>query len=77
MILSVALDAGGQVKEIHVVKSLSPRLDEAAIETVPAWRFKLIGEHPDAGNGNFQVHIRYQAMCSVQCSVFSFHLPRA
>jgi TonB family protein len=66
MVLSVALDAGGKVKEIHTVKSLSPRLDQAAIETVRTWRFKLIDGKPDAQPDDFLLHILYQATCKPQ-----------
>jgi Gram-negative bacterial TonB protein C-terminal len=34
IVLSVTLNADGRVKEIQVVKSLSPHLDEAALEAV-------------------------------------------
>jgi TonB family protein len=46
MILSVALDSAGKVKEIHVVKSFSRHLDEVAIKTVRTWEFKLIEWKP-------------------------------
>lgn len=40
MVLSVTLKHDGYVKELHVVKSLSPGLDKAAIDLVRGWKFK-------------------------------------
>ena len=66
MILSIALDDGGKVKEIHLVKSLSPHLDEAAVKTVRTWKFKLIDGHPRDVPEDFQIHIFYRATCRPQ-----------
>jgi TonB family protein len=55
IVLSVALDGAGRVKEIHVVKSLSPHLDEAALKAVRTWKFKLIGGNPGDPPNDFQV----------------------
>ena len=41
VVLSVVLDTQGGVKEIHVVNSLSPSLDAAAVKAVRTWKFKL------------------------------------
>jgi TonB family protein len=57
MVLSVALDGGGRVKEIHVVKSLSPHLDETAVEAVRTWKFKLIKGNPGDPPNDFRVEI--------------------
>ena len=66
MVLSVVLDTEGRVNEIHVVKSLSPHLDEAAVKTVRTWKFKLInGKLGDPPN-DFQVRIIYRAACIPQ-----------
>jgi TonB family protein len=66
MVLSIALDDGGKVKEIHLVKSLSPHLDDAAVKTVRTWKFKLIdGNSHDVPEG-FQVRILYRATCHPQ-----------
>ena len=64
MVLSVALDTEGRVKEIHVVKSLSPHLDEVAIKTVRTWKFKLIDGNPADPPNDFQVQITYRASCA-------------
>jgi len=67
MVLSVALDARGNVKEIHVVKSLSPHLDEAVVATVRTWKFKLIDGNPsDSPNDFFQLHINFRTTCAPQ-----------
>jgi TonB family protein len=66
MVLSVGLDTEGRVKEIHVVKSLSPHLDEAAMKTVRTWKFKLINENLGDPPNDFQVRIIYRATCIAQ-----------
>lgn len=66
MILSVALDFAGNVKEIHVAKSLSPHLEEVAIKTVRTWKFKLIDGNPAGPPNDFQVRIIYRATCAPQ-----------
>jgi TonB family protein len=63
MILSIAVTPDGRVKDVHVVKSLSPRLDEAAMDTVRRWRFKLIKGGPDALPDDFELPIIYRATC--------------
>jgi TonB family protein len=64
MVLSVALDTEGRAKEIHVVKSLSAHLDEAAIKTVRTWEFRLIGGNPGDPPNNFQIELFYRATCT-------------
>jgi TonB family protein len=66
MVLSIALDNAGKVEHIHVVKSLSPHLDAAAVETVRTWEFKLINGNPGGPPNDFQVQIIYRAMCRPQ-----------
>jgi|SRR5271154_242920 len=66
MVLSVALDTEGRVKEIHVVKSLSAHLDEAAIKTVRTWKFKLMDGNLGDQSNDFQVDIFYRASCTPQ-----------
>jgi TonB family protein len=63
-VLSVALDAQGAVKEIRVVKSLSPQLDEAALKAVRTWKFKLIDGNPDDRPKDYQVEIIFRATCT-------------
>ncbi len=48
---------------IHVVKSLSPQLDEAALKAVRSWKFKLIEGDPD-GPKDYQVEISFRATCT-------------
>ena len=64
IILSIAVAPDGRVKNARVVKSLSPRLDEAALETVRRWRFKLIKGGPDALPDDFELPITYRATCN-------------
>lgn len=52
MILSVSLSSDGHVKEIHVVKSLSPGLDESVIDMVRRWRFKGCQGEPLCADAN-------------------------
>jgi TonB family protein len=63
MILSVTVMPDGKVKKVHVVKSLSPHLDEAAVKTIGQWRFKLIKGSPDALPDDFELPISYRATC--------------
>jgi len=66
IVLSIALDVEGKVKQIHLVKSLSPHLDEAAVKTVRTWKFKLIDGNPGDPPNDFQVQIIYRATCRPQ-----------
>jgi TonB family protein len=70
MVLSVTLKRDGHVKEIHVVKSLSPGLDKAAIDMVRPWKFKGCQNQPLCSDGNFKAHLKdlrvqfvFRAMC--------------
>jgi TonB family protein len=65
MLLSVSLDVGGNVRKIHVVKSLSPHLDEAAVETVRTWKFKLVDRNGGTSE-DLQLDIFYRATCDPQ-----------
>jgi TonB family protein len=58
MVLSVTLKRDGHVKEIHVVKSLSPGLDKAAIDMVRPWKFKGCQNQPLCSDGNFKAHLK-------------------
>src|SRR5262249_22076294 len=40
LVLSVTLSAQAQLEEVHVLKTLSPGLDQAAIDVVRTWKFK-------------------------------------
>jgi TonB family protein len=63
MSLSVTLDAGGNVREIHVVESLSPHLDQAAVETIRTWKFKLVDPNGDTLK-DLQLDISYRSTCA-------------
>ncbi len=66
MLLSVSLYAGGTVKEVHVVKSLSLHLDEAAIKTVRSWKFKLVDPIGGDTLDDLQLLISHRATCKPQ-----------
>jgi len=66
MLLSITVMPDGRVKKVHVVKSLSPHLDKAAVKTVQQWRFKLIKGSPDALPDDFELPIIYSATCRPQ-----------
>lgn len=66
MLLSITVTPDGHVKKVHVVKSLSPRLDEAAMNTVRQWRFKLIKGGSDALPDEFELPIIFKATCAPQ-----------
>jgi TonB family protein len=66
MLLSITVTPDGRVKKVHVVKSLSPHLDKAAMKTVRQWRFKLIKGSPDAVPDDFELPIIFQATCRPQ-----------
>ena len=70
IVLSVTLKRDGHVKELHVVKSLSPGLDKAAIDMVRPWKFKGCQNQPLCSDGNFKAHLKdlrvqfvFRAMC--------------
>jgi TonB family protein len=66
MVLSITVTPDGRVKKVHVVKSLSPHLDAAAMKTVQQWRFKLIKGSPDALPDDFELPISFKAICRPQ-----------
>lgn len=71
MVLSVTLKRDGQVEKIHVVKSLSPGLDKAAIDLVRGWRFKNCQDEPLCGDRNSNVSrkdLRLQFIFSALCN---------
>jgi TonB family protein len=63
MDLSLTLDDQGEVKEVHVLKSLSPHLDTAALETVCKWTFNPTNATSDAAHQDLQLKLRYEASC--------------
>lgn len=66
MVLGITVNAEGKVKEVHVVKSLSPHLDKAAVKTVRTWTFRLVKGSPDSLPDDFELPIRYLATCAPQ-----------
>ncbi len=66
MILSLTVNAKGDVTNVRVVKSLSPHLDEAAVDTARAWKYKIIKGNPESLPDDFQIHIFYRATCLPQ-----------
>jgi TonB family protein len=64
MILYVTVDAEGKVANVRVGASLSPRLDNAAVDSVRNLKFKLISGKPDALPDDFPMHISFRATCS-------------
>jgi TonB family protein len=64
MVLSVTVEANGKPSKAYVLTSLSPHLDQAAIETVLSWKFKLIKGNPDRLPDDFEVHFQYRATCT-------------
>jgi TonB family protein len=66
MVLGITVNAEGKVKEVHVVKSLAPHLDKAAVKTLRTWTFRLVKGSPDSLPDDFEVPIRYLATCAPQ-----------
>lgn len=73
MVLSVTLKRNGHVKEIHVVKSLSPGLDKAAIDLVRGWKFKGCRDQPLCGDtdssapwNDLRLQFDFSALCHPQ-----------
>lgn len=62
MVLSVSLEPDGRVKEIHVIKSLSPTMDRMAIDAVRPLRFKRVGEST-ASLQDLRMQFVFQAVC--------------
>jgi TonB family protein len=52
MVLSLTLNPDGHVKEIHVVNSLSPRLDKTMVDMVRPLKFKRCVSEPLCSDGN-------------------------
>jgi TonB family protein len=66
MVLSVTLNAEGKVTSVRVVKSLSPHLDNAAINTVRTLRFELQAGSPDSLPDDFPLHIFFRPTCHME-----------
>jgi TonB family protein len=66
MVLSVTVNAKGKVTSVRVVKSLSPHLDNAAVNWVRALRFKLLTGNPDSLPDDFPLHIVFRPTCHME-----------
>jgi len=66
MRLAISVLRDGTPTNVGMVKSLSPHLDKAAMDTVRQWRFKLIKGSPDALPDDFELAITYRAVCRPQ-----------
>lgn len=69
MVLSITVDAEGKITNVHVVKSLSPHLDNAAAETVRNWKFKLKAVNLDSLPDDFPVRFFFRPMCRMSASI--------
>jgi TonB family protein len=65
MILSLTVNSEGKVASVHVVKSLSPRLDKAAVDSVRTLKFKLQSGNPDSLPDDFPLRILFRPTCSM------------
>ena len=63
MVLGVTLDPDGQVKGVRALKSLSPGLDKAAIDTVGRWKFKPIDPKANMPLEELRLYIFFEATC--------------
>jgi TonB family protein len=64
MLLSITLNPDGHVKEIHVVKSLSPVLDKAAIDTVRPLMFQRLDQNSDDSLEDLRLQFVFRATCN-------------
>jgi TonB family protein len=64
MVLSLSFDDKDKLKEIHVVKSLSPHLDGQALETVRTWTFHLKNVGSGDARTDFRLKFTYEGYCS-------------
>jgi TonB family protein len=65
MILSLTVNAEGKVASVRVVKSLSPDLDNAAVDSVRTLKFKLQSGNLDSLPDDFPLRILFQPTCSM------------
>jgi len=63
MVLSITLDTEGNVKDIRVVNSLSPRLDKSAMDTVRTWKFKFVNRQPDTPLADLLLDLMFRPTC--------------
>jgi TonB family protein len=62
MALLINLNPDGNVKNVKLVKSLSPALDKAFVDAARAWRFKLLYEN--ASLEDLRLQFRFRSLCS-------------
>jgi TonB family protein len=65
MVLSVSLNADGSVKEIHVARGLSPRLDKAMVDRLRPLKFKPVNGLSKTQLQDLLFQIVFHATCSV------------
>jgi TonB family protein len=63
LILSISLYSDGRVKEIHVVRSLSPALDESAIDTVRPMKFRRLEADSAEPLQDLRLYFSFRAAC--------------
>lgn len=63
MVLAITVNARGNVTQVRAVKSLSPRLDKAAIKAIRKWRFKPSDGGPNSLPDVFLLRINYSGLC--------------
>jgi protein TonB len=59
VLLSLAVDEGGMVQDIHVERSLEPGLDKEAIKAVRQWQFRPGQRHGRPMRVKVQVEIKF------------------
>lgn len=64
MVLSVRLNEDGSVEETHVVQTVSPGLDQAAMDRLRPLKFRSPGVNSQLPSGYLYFHVRYRATCS-------------
>jgi TonB family protein len=63
MVLSITLNALAQLEEVHVLQSLSPGLDQEAIDAVRTWTFKPIDPNSKAPLKDLQLVFFFTTTC--------------
>jgi TonB family protein len=63
MVLSVSLNPDGYVKDIHIVNSLSPTLDKAAMDMVRPMKFKRFAKDSKASFDDLRLQFIFQPIC--------------
>ena len=66
MILSVSLNADGTVKDVHVIRSLSPGLDKAAMDRLRPMKFKALDGLSAMQLQDLLFQITFRATCPQQ-----------